>query len=140
MFRSAAYATISRKSSCVKYIPRPYSVSSKNLLPSPGLVNEPERIAPTDVSLGYSGISMRQPWSSVRCQCRRFSLYSAMMSNTFFTSSLSKKWRATSIIKPRCPNCGWSVMETNGSSHFALRLSSSPKKSRGSNCVSVCIA
>ena len=74
ILRSAAYATISRNCSCVKNIPRPYSVSSKNFEPSPGLVNEPERTAPTSVSKGYSGISMRQPWSSVRCQWKRLSL------------------------------------------------------------------
>ena len=39
------------------------------------------RHAPTDVSRGYLRISNRQPWSSVKCQCRTFILCIAIVSS-----------------------------------------------------------
>src|SRR5207253_3548596 len=54
------------------------------------------RHPPTWVSRGYWRISMRHPWSSVRCRCSRLSLWSAARSTTFFTNSFGMKWRARS--------------------------------------------
>ncbi len=72
------------------------------------------RQAPTDVSFGYFLISIRQPWSSVRCQCSVFSLCSAIQSMNCFTYSTDWKWRTESSMSPRQAKRGESVMVTVG--------------------------
>ena len=59
------------------------------------------RRAPTDVSSGRLGISIRQPSSSVRWRCRTLSLYRAIRSSTRSTDPFGWKLRATSSMSPR---------------------------------------
>ena len=69
------------------------------------------------VSFGKSLLSMRKPWSSVRCQWKTLSLTSAMPSSVRLSTSTGSKWRPQSIIRPRHGKRGESRMETTGSSY-----------------------
>ena len=64
------------------------------------------RQAPTEVSRGQPGTSIRQPWSSVRCSCSTLSLWNAIRSMNRSTSATGMKWRATSSSTPRQANRG----------------------------------
>ncbi|MNN92699.1 hypothetical protein D3C81_2110160 [compost metagenome] len=55
-------------------------------------------------------ISMRQPWSSVRCQWKVLSLCVAMASSSVLICSMLWKWRAESSMKPRHEKRGASSM------------------------------
>ena len=72
------------------------------------------RHAPTSVSRGYFLISMRQPWSSVRCQWKVFILCSARRSMYFLTNSFGMKWRETSRCMPRHEKRGRSSIVDGG--------------------------
>ena len=57
---------------------------------------------------------MRQPWSSVRCQWKVFSLCMARMSIQRLTNSLGKKCLEQSSSAPRQENRGLSSTLTQG--------------------------
>ena len=63
---------------------------------------------------GYFLISIRQPWSSVRCQWKVFILCMARSSRSVLTKSVGKKWRLTSRSMPRQAKRGLSAMRTAG--------------------------
>ena len=76
------------------------------------------RVDPTEVSFGYFLISKRQPWSSVRCQWKTLSLWSARVSMYFLIASLGMKCRPVSSMEPRQENLGTSSMMTEGTTSF----------------------
>ena len=87
---------------------------------------------PFSVRSGYPLISMRHPWSSVRCQWNLLSLSMAIWSSIMKISSLSKKCRLTSSITPLHPNAGLSEILTQGISGLLT-------DSAGSSCLKVAI-
>ncbi len=77
---------------------------------SPAGIRQP----PTSISFGYFGISIRQPWSSVRCQCSTLSLCRAIASISCLISSTDWKCRAESSISPRQEKRGASSIRSAG--------------------------
>ena len=69
--------------------------------PGPSFSNDSFRLEPISVNFGYFLISIRHPWSSVRCQWKVFRLWRAIMSMYFLMKSVEKKWRPTSRCIPR---------------------------------------
>ena len=66
----------------------------------------------------------RQPWSSVRCQWKRFSLKRAARSMKRLTVAARKKCRAQSSMTPRHPKRGRSAMRTAGTRRRCAPLTS----------------
>ena len=73
--------------------------------------------APTEVNRGRALISMRQPWSSVRCQCSTFMPCNASKSTCFLTKSKSWKCRQPSKSNPRCSKKGASTTDMAGNTN-----------------------
>ena len=69
----------------------------------------PLRCDPTVTSFGHFLISIRQPWSSVRCQWKTFMLCMAKRSRNFLINAMEKKCREQSRCMPRQLNRGASV-------------------------------
>ncbi len=61
---------------------------------------------------GIEGSTSGHDCESVMCTCSRLSLFHAMASMVRRMSGTGKKWRAVSIMTPRCGNWGASRIET----------------------------
>ena len=89
---------------------------------------------------GHSlGALSAYPWSSVRCQWKRFILCIARISSTSFTVSTSQKWREQSSMNPRYGKCGASFIFIVGSATFS-RSSGVSYAWTGTICFRVCTA
>ena len=102
-----------------------------------GFIAEKSLPEPLAISSGYFLISIRHPLLSVRCKCRMFSLWSAIVSIHLRTNAFGMKCRDTSSSQPRQRNLGWSTISTPGIVHWTPCAGALRKIAAGRSCRSV---